>query len=130
MLHRVALDPRVGYTYKQEHEGRCHIVLLWTDGTNIPDYKCRKGISHTVSFWFDETAASSLEVVAECVTPCCFESKDGCRLQKKHHEKRHHTVLFCIDVTFDLLTETHGRVSHRVALDGWCGGEERLGGWG
>ena len=53
-----------------------------------------------MSFWFDETAANSIEVVAEGVKPRCFEWKDECRLHKKHHEKRQDTMLLCIDETF------------------------------
>ena len=97
MVHRVTLDPRVEDFCPQDHEGRWHIVLLWTDETNIADTNVARGHFTTVSFWCGETDASSLEVAAARVTSCCLESKAGCRLQKKiTHERKQDTVFFCI----------------------------------
>ena len=69
-----------------------------------------------MSFWFDETAANSIEVVAEGVKPRCFEWKDECRLHKKHHEKRQDTMLLCIDETFNFFLEKCKGEFHTVLL--------------
>ena len=119
MVHRVALDPRVEDFCPQDHEGRWHIVLLWTDETNIADTNvarghftpCRFGVvkrmqvplkswrlgSHRVAWNRRLDAGYKQKSLTRETKTRCFFASLGLLICKQKCTGESHTVLLCMD---------------------------------